>query len=466
MLGHAPSSALKKLICLHLAKGILNYIELRLQPARSSMIENQRRLIYYYAVNALSWSAVGLYTVSLSWLVLATTHKASSVGFFYLLASASSLLISPFLGPLLGKSKYTIFLILASAIVRSVALSIPLLLAALNVGAASSLVFLVAIFFGPSNSVFGAASEGMMLRSWSAEHRSAIARRAGLIRQISLAIGFSSAGFLVAEFDSQTTSAIAAFSGITSALICLRFGNPEVAPTAISYQRSYLSRLTDGIASMRSNPVLLLPCVVATLGFSASQMSNALLAPIVTSQQKAANEFGWITSAWAVGAITAALLMNLISVKSNKVLNWFLPLLLLGLLSIVFSHTRSTTAQIGLFMAMGAIFSYLRISSGTKIALHTPSQDIAKVQLTLSNLISLTALFVYAIPWLLKSLAPALIFSIWGITIIVVSFCMLLSLKFFDKGDICAQAPASAMARGEQAGQDEASHSPALPKAR
>jgi hypothetical protein len=115
---------------------------------------------------------------------------------------------------------------------------------------------------------------------------------------------------------------------------------------------------------------------------------------------------------------------------------------------------------------MGAIFSYLRISSGTKIALHTPSQDIAKVQLTLSNLISLTALFVYAIPWLLKSLAPALIFSIWGITIIVVSFCMLLSLKFFDKGDICAQAPASAMARGEQAGQDEASHSPALPKAR
>lgn len=432
------------------------------------MTKNKRQLIYYYAVNALSWSALGIYTVSLSWLVLSTTHKASSVGFFYLLASASSLLISPFLGPLLGKSKYTIFLILASATVRSVALTIPLIMAALNAGATNSLVFMVAILFGPSNSVFSAASEGMMLRSWPPDHRSAIARRVGLIRQIALAIGFSSAGFLVAEFGSQITSAIGAFLGMASALICLRFGNKnlEVTPNATSYKRSYLLRLTDGVAIIGSTPMLLLPCVVATLGFSVSQMSNALLAPIVTSQQKSANEFGFITSAWAFGAITAALLMNISSVKPNKVVNWLLPLLLLGVLSIVFSHTQSTTAQIGLFTGMGAIFSYLRISSGTQIALHTPSEAIAKVQLTLSNLISLTALFIYTIPWLLKSLAPNLIFSIWGITIIIASFGMLLSLKFFDKGGFCAKAPASAMARGEHAGQDEASNSPALPKAR
>lgn len=438
------------------------------KQSHSPMTKNKRQLIYYYAANALNWGTVGLYTVSLSWLVLATTHRASSVGFFYLLASASSLLISPFLGPLLGKSRYTTLLILASATARSAAFAIPWILAALNIGAASSLVFLVAILFGPSNSVFGAASEGMMLRSWSADHRSAIALRVGLIRQIALAIGFSSAGFLVAEFGSQITSAIAAFSGMASALICLCLANKNLKSTqnATSYDRSYFLRLTDGIAIMRSSPMLLLPCVVATLGFSVSQMSNALLAPIVTYQQKAAPEFGLITSAWAVGAITAALLMNMISLKPNKGLNWFFPLLLLGVLSIVFSHTRSTIAQIGLFTAMGAIFSYSRISSGAQIALHTPSESIAKVQLTLSNLISLTALFIYTIPWLLESLAPALIFSIWGITIIIVSFGILLSLKICDKGDFCARAPTSAMARGEHADQDEASNNCAVPKDR
>ena len=105
------------------------------------MPENKRQLLYYYSVNALSWSAVGLYTVSLSWLVLASTHRASSVGFFYLLASASSLLISPFLGPLLGKSRYTTLLILASATVRSAGLTIPLLLEVLNTGIGNTFFF-------------------------------------------------------------------------------------------------------------------------------------------------------------------------------------------------------------------------------------------------------------------------------------------------------------------------------------
>lgn len=409
------------------------------------MTKNKRQLICYYVVNAFSWGAVGLYTVSLSWLVLATTNKASSVGFFYLLASASSLLVSPFLGPLLGKSKHATLLMFGSATVRSVALTIPLALAALNVGTATSLVFLVAILFGPSNSVFAAVSEGMMLRCWAPDERSAIARRVGLIRQIALAMGFSGAGFLVAEWGSQITSAIAALAGMVSALICLCFGNksPDAAADTTTYERSYFSRLTDGIAIIGSSPMLLLPCVVATLGFSVSQMSNALLAPIVTFQQKSANEFGLITSSWAVGAITAALLMNMSPAKYNKVLHWFLPLLLLGVLSIVFSHTQSTMAQIGLFTGMGALFSYLRISSGAQIALHTSSEAIAQVQLTLSNWISLTALFIYSIPWLLKSLAPALIFSIWGITIIIASFGLLLLSKFSAKGDGCAKAPAS-----------------------
>jgi len=88
---------------------------------------------------------------------------------------------------------------------------------------------------------------------------------------------------------------------------------------------------------------------------------------------------------------------------------------------------------------MGAIFSYLRIVSGIQIAQYTPSKKIAKVQLTLSNLISFTALFVYSIPWLLKSLAPAFTYSIWGVTVISVSVGMLLYSKFFAKGDGCAE---------------------------
>lgn len=432
------------------------------------MTKNKRQLIYYYAVNAFSWSSVGIYTVSMSWLVLATTYRASSVGFFYLLASASSLLVSPFLGPFLGKSNNTIFLIISSATLRSAALAIPLTFAALHVDTENKLIFLVAILFGPSNTIFGAASEGMMLRCWSPHDRSAIARRVGLIRQVALAVGFSSAGFLIAEFDCQTTSAVAAALGMASALICVHFGNrnAEFTSNSISYERSYLSQLTDGIKTIGSTPLLLLPCAVATLGFSVSQMSNALLAPIVTFQQKSANEFGLITSAWAVGAITAALLINVISVKSNRLGNWFLPLLLLGVFCIVFSHTQWTLAQIGLFMAMGAIFSYLRIVSGIQIAQHTPSEKISKVQLTMSNFISLTALAIYSIPWILKSLAPAVIFSIWGITIIIASSGMLLASKFFAKRDVCVISPSGEMTCGEHAGRDEAANHSALPKAR
>jgi len=150
-----------------------------------------------------------------------------------------------------------------------------------------------------------------------------------------------------------------------------------------------------------------------------------------------------------------------ISPKSNRLVHWFSPLLFLGVSCIVFSHMQWTLAQTGIFAAMGAIFSYLRIVSGIQIAQYTPSEKIAKVQLTLSNLISFTALFVYSIPWLLKSLAPALIYSIWGVTIISASFGMLLYSKFFAKGDGCAQAATCAEPRC-----DEVSKNSALPEAK
>lgn len=360
-----------------------------------------------------------------------------------MLASASSLTISPFLSPLLGESNHTRSIILTSALVRSVALTIPLILETFNIGNADVLVFFVAILFGPSNSIFGAASEGLMLRSWSADDRSVIARRAGLIRQIALAGGFASAGFLVTNFGSQNTSAIASVLGMMSALIGLRFfdKNVKLIKHSILCKQPYLPKLTEGITIIGSTPMLLLPCVVAILGFSASQMSNALLSPIVTAQKKAASDFGLITSAWAVGAITAALLINMISLKPNKVVHWFFSLLLLGIFCIFFSYMQSTIAQIFLFTAMGAIFSYLRITSGMQIALYTPSERIEKVQLTLSNLISLTAVIIYTIPWLLKNLAPTLIFAIWGITIIIASFGILLLSRLFAKGAFFAKAP-------------------------
>ena len=172
---------------------------------------------------------------------------------------------------------------------------------------------------------------------------------------------------------------------------------------------------------VRATPMLILPCAVTALGFSVSQMSNALLAPIITAQQKSSSDFGLISSAWAVGAIASAVLVNASSAKSSTGGNRFAVLLFLGVLSILFALTKSTITQTAVFAGMGAVFSYLRIMAASDIALHTPNEKIGQVQVTLSNFISLTALIVYAIPTLLESLPPTLTFSIWGTGIVVVS---------------------------------------------
>lgn len=382
-------------------------------------------LFSYYSVNALSWAVLGIYTVSLSWLVLATTKSTASVGLFYLTASLSSLAITPFLGPFLEKATHIRSIIAMSAAARSVALMIPSMLIVFELPAVHvvSLVFLVAILFGPSNSVFGPATDGLMLRCWSGSDRAKIAKRASLIRQIALATGFGGAGIAVAAVGAEITSAIAAVLGIVSAAVCLSSSYQTQAVSAHKDQRmpGFYVRLTEGLRLIRVSPMLLIPCVVTGLGFSISQMSNALLAPIIAGQHKSASDFGLITSAWACGAIAAAILVNASSVKSIAGINRFFVLLSLGLLSILFAATSSTFTQIAVFACMGAVFSYLRVTAASDIALHTPNEKIGQVQVALSNFVSLIALVVYLIPTLLDRLPPAVTFSIWGGGIVIVS---------------------------------------------
>lgn len=387
----------------------------------------------YYSVNALSWAVLGLYTVSLSWIILATTQSTGSVGLFYLTASLSSLIITPFIGPFLEDAAHIRSIIVMSAAARSMALMIPLMLIVLEFPPIHviSFVFLVAVLFGPSNSVFGAATDGLMLRCYSGSDRAKIAKRVSLIRQIALATGFGCAGITIAAVGAEITAAIAAVLGVVSAAVCL---SPSCQAQTILDHRDYRMpgfhvRLTEGLRLIRVSPMLLVPCVVTGLGFSISQMSNALLAPIVTGQHKSASDFGLITSAWACGAIAATILVNVSSVKAISGINRFFVLLSLGLLSILFATLSSTFAQVAVFACMGAVFSYLRITAAFDIALHTPNEKIGQVQVALSNFVSLIAIVVYLIPTLLHRLPPAATFSIWGGGIVIVSLGVLIFKK-------------------------------------
>ena len=376
---------------------------------------------------------MGLYTVSLSWTVLSLTHDAASVGIFYLSASASSLLASPLAGLLLANPRHRHHrqrIILAAGAVRSFALLIPSMLQNLDLAAADRKTFIlaVAVLFGPANSLYGAVSEGWLLDTTPAPARHRIARRVGLIRQVAFCAGLALAGFSIMKTSAETTSALAAILGMAGVLACLfpvrphaRSKDEPMSPWSRPAP-SFLLRTTAGMMLIRTMPALIFPCFVATLAFSVSQMANASLAPIMVAHMKPAATLGLVASSWGAGAIGAAMLANICpTLPTGSRSSYLFFLSVLGVSCVTFSATESTPAQMILFAGMGGIFSWLRIGTQAEIALHTPAERIAVVQLALSNLVSVTAVAIYLLPSLLNRFPPGGIFALWGAVVVVVA---------------------------------------------
>jgi MFS family permease len=393
--------------------------------SQSQKMQDQLHRSKYYLTNALNWCVLGIYTVSFSWLVLFKTNDPASVGLFYLLASLSSLAITPFIGPFLEKISHLRTVIFTTVLIRSFALMLPFIFTLStsidNYGA--TLVFLAAIFFGFSNTLFGSATDALMLRWWSGDDRANIAKRTGLVRQVGLASGFGGAGMSISLIGTENTLVIATVLSLLSASICLSSNVNEfiTSSTEKIETQSYFSKLANGLVFIQTTPAIFLPCIITALGFSVSQISNALLAPIISSQLKNSLDFGYISSAWAFGAIASAILINTSLINFAFHFNRFYALLALGLLSISFAMSESTLMQVIIFCGMGAVFSFLRIASASDIARNTPVGKIGQVQTTLSNFISLIALVVYVIPTFSKNSPPILTFTLWGVGIVCVS---------------------------------------------
>lgn len=396
---------------------------------------------FYYTITVLSSIALAIYTISLSWIVLTTTNKASSVGLFYMIASASSLLLTPFFSPLLTKTSHIKNIILISALVRSIALTMPLIFLELKINSAQrgNLLFTVAILFGPANSLFSSAIDALMLRNIENTNRALITKRTGLIRMVALAAGASLGGLVISlsKNGAEITAIISAALGLISGIICLTSNEANNKHPSIPFKKDdFIKKLLEGFLIIKRNHNLAYSSIILTLCFSVSQMSNSLLSPIIISQNKSAAYFGFISGSWYAGAVFTAALINIKSFSKKSISKEFFVLLLLGFFCILFSLLTSKLIQTITFTLMGGTFAYLRVLSTSNIALYTPNDKIGQVQIANSNIISFFSIIIYIIPTILQKMLPTSIFFAWGLIIMAVSLFFLKKILFNSSNEI------------------------------
>lgn len=394
----------------------------------------------YYLANILSWSMLGIYVISLNWYIANKIGNVAAVGWFYCAISASSLLVTPFFNSSISNPMYAGRIMWVSAIIRASSLLVPLGIEFFDPGQIGVLllVLAVAVLYGPSSALYSSALDGILLRQLATEARVNVARRVVLIRQVSLTLSAIGTGFCISSSLIDVVGMVSVASIVGFCIVGLSWITPKSnGHTTIEFtqstQETLSARILKGVRVIKITPLLVVPVIIYAFSFSISQLSNALLPVMALDLHKSAGDFSLVSSSWGVGALIAAFLGNVIHERLGHQQLKAIVLGLFGLLCFAFAVSVNTFVQIALFSLLGACFALIRIFVNAEVTKHTKANEIGLVNLAISNILNVTALFVYLIPTIAGSSKPAHVFAFWGILIVCTCPFFIFKIKNVQK---------------------------------
>ncbi len=395
----------------------------------------ENRHLSYLAAVAADWLALGFFTIAMSWLVVKSGSGSGSVGIFWFCTSLSSLVFTPVFGALLDRPANHFRVLGGAQAFRFLALvGLQASDALWDQGDESlAALLIVASLFGPANSLANVSLDAIVLGAQDSADRARTVKRAALVRQVALGLGFAAAGSLMAILDPKATAALGGLFCICS-LLFARTARPMRLAKVDHPRKSFWERLSRGGRVILGNRQLLVPVLLVVAAFSISQITNALLAPILAAQGKTPAEFGLMESVWTLGAIGAASVLAARGSTPLRNQRAVVQLIALGALCVLFALTDSTAVQLVIFACMGALFSMVRIDSAAAIAEAADADCIGPVQASSAAAVSAVALLMYGLPTLLQRSGPVFTYLISGVIVMALGSVVLVWIRTWATG--------------------------------
>lgn len=381
-------------------------------------MESEKLDLYSYtAFLFLTFVFIGSSFVIIAWIAVEDSSIAL-VGRIFLLSSITGVII-PILGGVLTDS-WNKKIIIRLGVFTQITALVTLLYGILQEHNLPPFLYIFSVLNTASMAFKAGAIDSVFQAIVCKEKRISMSMKFSIIRQLGLAIGMGSSGYLLDQTSASLCVSLLLLLSIT------RFFLSEIFLSTIKTIKpkmptNPLRLWKEGFKYASSDKKLYLSIFGVALTFSVAQMTNVIIPGFVHNELSASsNVYGLFEMAWSIGGGT---ILFIVAFNRHASLNNNLEALLLCLLGsimIVFSFLRFIPALILLYAFMGGLFSITRARFDGKLLMFCSEGMIGRVRATTSVLTNLVGMFIYLIPTIFTMTSVSILYTIWGALIICV----------------------------------------------
>jgi DHA3 family macrolide efflux protein-like MFS transporter len=375
----------------------------------------------------LLYIAIGAYWITLSWTILGINPNQDAVGRLLIIGSLCTLLTAPIIGLIVDQVGFRKITVLGQSF-SLVGGLIPSLVFMFGYKLTSLWIYVIALMVSIS-SIFCIASFDRAIKFTVPLSKLKKTRTVlSIFQQSAMMIGTGMSGYLIAKYSEFLVFPLISILAVISSSVFL------IAMKGVEYselrtddvKKSHLMSFMQGIQHITHNKALLISALCIAAVYITAQVINVSLPAFIKLELgDGSNLFGLCEALWALGGITAAMMLT--ALINHYHLNW-LPLAsltCLGFLMIGFAQLNNPSLILLACLIMGALFSISRTLADANVLSLCSHEMIGRVRSNIMAITSSIGIIIYTIPILAKKMLPSTLYFLVGTLTIIISLFLI-----------------------------------------
>jgi predicted MFS family arabinose efflux permease len=325
---------------------------------------------------AANFFRIGCQLVTTAWSAVQITGRPESVGHVLLIASATNVVLSPFIGTLVDRAVRKKPLVLAGQLGIAICGASPVAFAVAlpHVAPFSSLV--VATFLSSISGIALSCSMDYFVKlAVTPTERTKKLALLNTLSQSTLIAGTAFGGYLVAHFAWRD-----AFLAIGACGLLLTLLSAALLPALTYAPRAHRNPRQVGPALYLTHRHLFSIACCSALAFAVGQVTNTLLAAFMNLDLKlSAQSYSIVEAAWSIGALAASAVLAKVAKNRLSPLHHdvFIVLVIAGLLALV-PRLSALAALATVHLVLGIGFALVRVRAESRFLTECPTHLLAR----------------------------------------------------------------------------------------
>jgi predicted MFS family arabinose efflux permease len=325
---------------------------------------------------AANFFRIGCQLVTTAWSAVQITGRPESVGHVLLIASATNVVLSPFIGAIVDRAVHKKPLLLAGHFGVAICGVAPLLLAVAFPGIAPFSTLAVAtVLSSVSGIALSCAMDYFMKLAVAPGERTRKLAFLNTVSQTALIAGTAFGGYLVSHLAWRNVFLLIGGYGLLLALLSAAF-----LPSLTCTQHARRNPRALGPALYLTHRHLLAIACCSALAFAVGQVTNTLLAAFMSLDLKLpAQSYSIVEAAWSIGALAASAVLAKVAKHRMSPLSHdvFVVLVSAGLLSLV-PWFSAVAALAAVHLVLGSGFAIVRVRAEARFIGECPTHLLAR----------------------------------------------------------------------------------------